>query len=170
MAHSEGLASDAARARRRPEKLLAGRPLAVGFIDGLHSYEQALRDFINLEACCGPGSVILFHDTLPLDEATQRRTRETEFYTGDVWKTVLCLKEYRPELDIFTIATFPTGLTVVTGLDPTSRVLTDRYREAVAQFRDTSFASIEGIQDITFSIMPNDWSVVSARLKARGLF
>ena len=162
--------SDEFFARRRPEKLLAGRPLAVGFIDGLHSYEQALRDFINLEACCGPGSVILFHDTLPLDEATQRRTRETEFYTGDVWKTVLCLKEYRPELDIFTIATFPTGLTVVTGLDPTSRVLTDRYREAVAQFRDTSFASIEGIQDITFNIMPNDWSVVSARLKARGLF
>src|SRR5450631_1084438 len=45
----------------------------------------------------------------------QTRARDTDFHTGDVWKTVLCLKHYRPDLDVFTIATPPTGLTVVTG-------------------------------------------------------
>ena len=157
--------SDEFFAQHRAEKFLAGRPLSVAFIDGLHLYEQALRDFINLESCCGPHSVILFHDTVPLDGPTQTRTCETGFYTGDVWKTVLCLKLYRPDLNIFTIATPPTGLTVVTGLDPTSRVLTDRYDEAVERFIDTSFSAVEGILETMLNVIPNDWSIVQSRLK-----
>lgn len=159
--------SDEFFAAGRLDKLLDGRPLSVGFIDGLHLFEQALRDFINLERCCGPRSAILFHDTLPLDEPTQRRTRETQFHTGDVWKTVLCLKRYRPDLDIFTIATFPTGLTVVTGLDPASRVFTDRYEEAVARFMDTSFSAVECTLETMLNVVPNDWSIIQSRLKER---
>jgi hypothetical protein len=159
--------SDEFFAAGRLDKLLDGRPLSVGFIDGLHLFEQALSDFINLERCCGPQSVILFHDTLPLDEPTQRRTRETQFHTGDVWKTILCLKHYRPDLDIFTIATFPAGLTVVTGLDPTSRVLTDQYQEAVARFIDTSFSAVKNTLEKLLNVVPNDWSLVESRLKER---
>jgi Glycosyl transferase family 2 len=161
--------SDEFFAQRRPERLLAGRPLSAGFIDGLHLYEQVLRDFIGLEACCGPRSVLLIHDTVPLDEPTQSRTRETQFHTGDVWKAVLCLKCYRPDLDIFTIATPPAGLTVVTGLDPTSLVLKDRYQEAVAQFGDTPFSAIESILETALNVVPNDWSIVESRLKDRGI-
>ncbi len=159
--------SDEFFARRRPEHLLGGRPLSVGFIDGLHLYEQALKDFIHLEACCGPRSVLLFHDTVPLDESTQSRIRETEFHTGDVWKVVLCLKHYRPELNIFTVATPPTGLTIVIGLDPASRILTDKYDDAVARFRDTSFSVIESRLETALNVVPNDWNIVQFRLKAR---
>ena len=159
--------SDQFFAQSRHERLLAGHPLSVALIDGLHLYEQALRDFIHIEACCGPRSVILFHDTVPLDHATQSQNRDTQFHTGDVWKIVLCLKHYRPELDIFTIATPPTGLTVVTGLDPTSRVLPDRYDEAVVRFVDMPFSSIEGTLEATLNVVPNDWSLVQTRLKQR---
>jgi hypothetical protein len=159
--------SDAFFARRGPDALLGGRHLGIGFVDGLHLYEQALRDFIHLEAYCGPRSVILFHDTVPLDEATQSRARDTQFHTGDVWKTVLCLKHYRPDLDIYTIATPWTGLTVVTGLDPESRVLADRYDEAVARFMETPFSAIGGGLEAALNIVPNQWSQVEARLKAR---
>jgi hypothetical protein len=161
--------SDEFFAQNRIERLLAGRPLSIGFIDGLHLFEQALRDFSYLESCCGPRSAILFHDTVPLDEPTQSRTRETQFHTGDVWKTILCLKHYRPDLDIFTIATPPTGLTVVTGLDPNSRVLADRYEEAVARFVDTSFSAVECILETMLDVVPNDWSIVESRLKKRGI-
>lgn len=161
--------SDAFFARGGPDALLAGRPLGVGFIDGLHLYEQALKDFINLERYCGPRSVILFHDTVPLDEPTQTRARDTTFHTGDVWKVVPCLKHYRPDLDVFTIATPWTGLTVVTGLDPASRVLADRYDEAVARFIDAPFADIRDRLDSALNIVSNDWNVVSARLRARGV-
>ncbi len=159
--------SDEFFARRRAERLLRSRPLSVAFIDGLHLYEQVLKDFICLEAWCGPRSVLLIHDTIPLDEPTQRRVQATQFHTGDVWKAVLCLKHYRPSLDIFTIATPPTGLTVVTGLDPTSRVLKDRYEEAVAQFRDTSFSAMESLLETALNVVPNDWSIVESRLKDR---
>ena len=159
--------SDQFFAAGRLDKLLAGRPLSVGFIDGLHLYEQALRDFIHLEQHCGPSSVILFHDTVPVDQSTQSRTCETAFYTGDVWKTILCLKHYRSDLDIFTIATSPTGLTVVTGLDPTSRVLTDGYEEAVARFISTSFSAVECTLETMLNVVPNDRSLVQSRLKER---
>jgi hypothetical protein len=159
--------SDAFFARRGPDALLAGRPLGVGFIDGLHLFEQALKDFINLEKYAGPRSVVLLHDTIPLDEPTQSRARDTQFHTGDVWKTILCLKHYRPDLDIFTIATPWTGLTVITGLDATNRRLAEGYEAAVAQFIDRPFSEIEHCLDTALNIVPNDWGVVEARLKAR---
>lgn len=161
--------SDAFFARGGPDALLAGRPVGVGFIDGLHLYEQALKDFINLERYCGPRSVILFHDTVPLDEETQTRACDTKFHTGDVWKVVPCLRHYRPDLDIFTIATPWTGLTVVTGLDPASRVLEENYDEAVARFIEMPFADIQDRLDSALNIVSNDWNVVEARLKARGV-
>lgn len=159
--------SDEFFARRRLEHVLGGRPLSVAFIDGLHLYEQVLREFIGLEAFCGPRSVVLLHDTVPLDEATQSRTRETGFHTGDVWRAVLCLKHYRNDLDIFTIATPPSGLTVITGLDPTSRLLSERYEEAVARFSETPYSSIKDNLNSFLSIIPNDWSIVETHLKER---
>jgi glycosyltransferase involved in cell wall biosynthesis len=122
--------------------LLGETPLSVGFIDGLHVFEQALRDFINIEAHCGPDSTILIHDTVPLDEPTQRREQATQFHTGDVWRTILCLKKYRPDLQVFTIATPPTGLTVVTHLDARSRVLKTHYDQYVTEFLSIPFSAI----------------------------
>ena len=159
--------SDEFFAQGRLETLLAERPLSVAFIDGLHLFEQALRDFMNLERYCGPRSVILFHDTMPLDEPTQRRTRETQFHTGDVWKTILCLKHYRPDLDIITIPTYPAGLTIVTGLDSASRVFSEKYEEAVARFVDTSFSAVEFTLETMLNVVPNDWNLVQSRLKER---
>jgi tetratricopeptide (TPR) repeat protein len=161
--------SDAFFSRHGPDRLLAGRALGIGFIDGLPLYEQALRDFINLERYCGPRSVILLHDTVPLDETTQSRARDTQFHTGDVWKTVLCPKYYRSDLEVFTIATPLTGLTVVAGLDPTSRVLSENYEEAVARFIDTPFSAIELDLDVALNIVSNEWKPVESRLKARGI-
>ncbi len=89
----------------RLKGLLNGQPLGLGFIDGLHLFEQALRDFMNLEAYCSPRSLLLFHDTLPLDELSQRREPSSGFHCGDVWKAVLCLRHYRPDLEVFTMAT-----------------------------------------------------------------
>jgi len=161
--------SDEFFARERLDDLLGGDPLGIGFIDGLHRFEQALRDFIGLERYCGPESLILLHDTVPLDEVTQRRVPETQFHTGDVWRTVMALKEFRPDLEVFTVATPPTGLTVVAGLDPSSRVLGDRYDEVVARWLDTPFSSIETRIDEALNLVANDWEVVEDRLRARGI-
>ena len=146
--------SDVFFAQQRLAPLLNGRPLVFAFIDGLHHFHQALKDFVNIERFCGPRSVVLFHDTIPFDERTQRTKRELKFYTGDVWKTVLCLKHYRPDLDVFTIPTPWSGLTMVTGLDPSSRVLSDNYDNAVAHFTDFPFADLMSGPANALNIIP----------------
>ncbi len=156
--------SDAFFAHARLPSILKGRRVGLAFIDGLHVFEQSLRDFINVEAVCDARSVVLMHDTAPLDEITQRPQRQRRFYTGDVWKTVLCLKAVRPDLRIVTISTPWTGLTMITGLDPESRVLPNRFEEAVARFADTPYSEIERDRDGALNMVPNDWSLIEATL------
>jgi methyltransferase family protein len=156
-----------AKGRLRP--LLQDRALRLTFVDGLHTFEQALRDFVNVEACSGPRSMVVFHDTVPLDEATQLRERRSRFWTGDVWKAVVCLRRYRPELEILTIAAPPTGLTIVTGLDPSSRVLPAALDESVERFVPESFARVEAHLESALSMVPNDRELVQARLAAFGI-
>jgi hypothetical protein len=159
--------SDEFFARRPVGTLCGGRPLSVGFIDGLHLFEQALRDFINIEAHSGPGTVILLHDTVPLDEPTQRRTAGTQFHTGDVWRTVLCLKKYRPDLDLFTIPAPPTGLTVVTGLDRSSQTLRRGYDAYVEEFLGVPYSAVQNDLYAHMNIVKADPAAIERRVDAR---
>jgi Methyltransferase domain len=112
--------------------LIHGLPVDVSFIDGLHHFDVVLRDFRNLEAVSAPGSVILIHDCLPPAPRVAARERETSLWAGDVWKAIVGLRQYRPDLKIALEDVAPTGLAVVTALQPTSRVLFDRYDEICA--------------------------------------
>lgn len=106
----------------------------LGFIDGLHLFEQVLKDFINLERYARKDSVILIHDCLPIAPIVAERNRCTGFWTGDVWRIIPCLKTFRPDLKIMTIPTKPSGLGVVTNLDTNSTVLSDNYEEIVRYY------------------------------------
>lgn len=106
----------------------------LGFIDGLHLFEQALKDFINLERYARKDSVILIHDCLPIAPIVAERERCTGFWTGDVWRIIPCLKAFRPDLKIMTIPTKPSGLGVVTNLDAASTVLSDNYADIVRYY------------------------------------
>ena len=52
---------------------LGGVPVDLAFIDGMHHFEYALRDFTNLERFCTRVSVILIHDCYPFDRETAER-------------------------------------------------------------------------------------------------
>jgi len=106
----------------------------LGFIDGLHLFEQVLKDFINLERYARKDSVILIHDCLPIVPIIAERERCTNFWTGDVWRIIPCLKAFRPDLKLMTIPTKPSGLGVVTNLDATSTVLSDNYDDIVSYY------------------------------------
>lgn len=127
--------SDEYFARPEPLAPTGGRPFDLAFIDGLHLFEFALRDFINTERHCAPSSVIVFDDVLPrtVDEAA--RVRHTQGWTGDVYPVIEVLARYRPDLTVIPVGTRPTGLLVVLGLDPQNTVLSDRYDEIMAEFR-----------------------------------
>lgn len=127
--------SDEYFARPDPLQPTGGEPFDLAFIDGLHVFEFALRDFINAERHSSNRGMIIFDDVLPrtVDEAA--RIRHTTAWTGDVYSMLGVIEKYRPELSVITVGTQPTGLLMITGLDPQSTVLTDHYAEILLEFR-----------------------------------
>ncbi len=126
---------------------------SLAFIDGLHLFEQALRDFIHLERFASHKSIILLHDCLPLDRVTSERIRTTHFYSGDVWKLPMCLKKHGQDLRIATIRTGPTGLCLVSHFNPGVRALRDPYDAYLAEYLSLSFDDYRKHPEQ----MPNTW-------------
>src|SRR3954462_6152772 len=118
--------------RADPLVTLGGRPVAFSFIDGMHLAEFALRDFVNVERHAHWTGVVVFDDILPHDVDMAARDRHTRAWTGDVYKLLAVFAEHRPDLICLRIGTEPTGLLMVIGLDPESRVVSDRL-EAITE-------------------------------------
>jgi predicted O-methyltransferase YrrM len=113
----------------------------LAFLDGMHLFEYLLRDIINTEKLCSRDSVIVLHDLVPLSHIAAERTWDksrTKMWTGDVWKVAVILREERPDLDFRVANCRPSGLGVITRLDPASTVLEEKYDELVARFMDMS--------------------------------
>jgi len=127
--------SDAYFAREDPLAPTGGEPFDLAFIDGLHLFEYALRDFINTERHARPGSLVVFDDILPRSVDEAARDRHTAAWTGDVYPILETLRRYRPDILTVCVDTQPTGLLLVMGLDPTSTVLTDHYDEIMRDLR-----------------------------------
>lgn len=114
------------------------------FLDGLHQFEFLLRDFINTEKNSRNDSLVCMHDLLPVvPRAANRRSERGPVATdtkrnvsptgggwaGDVWKLIPILRKYRPELKLYCFNAPPTGLIMVTNLDPENTILTEKYDE-----------------------------------------
>lgn len=116
------------------EKEWGKEPFDMAFIDGLHVFEQALMDFVNLERRSGPHSVIFLHDCLPVSIVGAERERRSMVWTGDVWKVIPCLKAVRPDLEIITVPVRPSGLAIIRNLDLNSKVLASQFDAIVEHF------------------------------------
>ena len=123
--------SDDYFARPDPLAPLGGAPPALAFIDGMHLAEYALRDFINVERNAHWTTVVVFDDILPRRAVEAARERRTRVWTGDVYKLAGILRRHRPDLLCLEVDVAPTGVMVVLGLDPDSRVLSERYDRIV---------------------------------------
>ena len=106
----------------------------LAFIDGMHHFEYALRDFINIEHYSALTSLVVVDDIFPNHPVQARRVRESVVWTGDVWKLLACLKMFRTDLILVSVNTSPTGSLLIAGLDPASRELSERYNSIVRQF------------------------------------
>ena len=125
------MTSDDFFATHNPATLLGGA-IDLAFIDGMHLSEYVLRDFINTEVHCAPGGIIVLHDVIPqnFEMAERRRNggarKDRELanaWTGDVWRVLPILQRERPLLQIDVLDCKPTGLAIISNLDPTSRKL-----------------------------------------------
>jgi len=159
-----GTTSDAYFAGRDVSGDLGGRPIDLAFIDGMHQFEFALRDFINVEKHCSPRSTVLIHDCYPLNRLTAERERQSTFWSGDIWRLILILRKYRPDLSVNVIAASPTGLGMVRRLDPRSKVLSERYEDIVREYLATDYSVLDAGKPGMLALYPNDWDKVQALL------
>jgi cephalosporin hydroxylase len=104
------------------------------FIDGMHLFEFALRDFINVERTSTSTSVVVFDDMLPRSSPEAARRRHTKAWTGDVFWMIAVLERYRSDLTVIPLDTTPTGMLLVAGLDPASTVLLDHESDILAAY------------------------------------
>jgi hypothetical protein len=92
----------------------------VAFVDGLHKYEQALKDVENCLKYLNDDGVIILHDCNPLNYAGAYRIEKSfqevveaaengdlpgwnGCWNGDTWKALVHLRITRDDLNIFTL-------------------------------------------------------------------
>jgi len=102
------------------EKILPQLPFLecqLAFIDGMHLFEYALRDFINLVKISSDKSLFIFHDILPFSYRMATRDYKTlnknEDCAGDVWKLAHILIEAGMKKSMKILTSAPTGLLAV---------------------------------------------------------
>ena len=78
-----------------------------------------------------PNGVIVIDDVLPNHPLQASRERQSRVWIGDVWRIVSLLQRMRPDLHLTVFDTDPTGLLVVSNLDPNNRQLWDAYNPTV---------------------------------------
>lgn len=93
-------------------RLLRLNGLDLTFVDGLHTYDQTLKDVENCLVYLNPDGVIAMHDCNPATaaQAVPAASREqaakvtipdqTKEWSGDVWKTIAHLRSTRKDLKI----------------------------------------------------------------------
>ncbi|NVK53914.1 MAG: class I SAM-dependent methyltransferase [Flavobacteriaceae bacterium] len=102
----------------------------VVFVDGLHNYDQSLRDVLNSLKFLNQNGFIVLHDCNPKGAAQAYPIKEsyaevvaqlqnggiegwTGEWNGDVWKTIVHLRTFNPDLKVITIDS-DQGLGVIT--------------------------------------------------------
>lgn len=144
--------SDAFFARRPYD----GQGIDFAFIDGMHLYEYALRDFVGVENLAHPGTVVVFDDVLPRNQDEAARLQCPGDWTGDVWRLEPILRMWRPDLRIMLVDTQPTGVMVVYRLDPASAVLADGYDDIVAAHPLTDIPVPDDVLHRTGALTPGE--------------
>lgn len=72
------------------------------FIDGLHTYDQVLKDVKNSLKFLDNNGIIILHDCLPISINHQRVPRTRYTWNGDVWKAIVELRTHK-NLEVFTV-------------------------------------------------------------------
>lgn len=104
-------------------------PMDLVYIDGMHLYEFALRDFLNVARYANPNTVVVFDDTHPYSQSIATREQPPGDWTGDVWKTMEVIKAVPGLFSWAEVDVSPTGAFVVYGITWDSvEVFTDSVR------------------------------------------
>ena len=137
--------------------------LDVVFIDGLHTYEQSLKDVQNVLKYLNPRGVVVMHDCNPVDEYSampgysldEVRSHNLDNWVGewcgDVWKTIANLRSTRSDLNIF-VLDCDFGLGIITQGEPKNNLdFSD------SKLKKLMYSDLEQDREYILNIMPSDY-------------
>ena len=70
----------------------------IVFVDGLHLYEQVIRDTVNSWNCLEDIGYIVIHDCLGTNDMIRSREQTINLWTGDVWKAIIWFQRTFPDI------------------------------------------------------------------------
>lgn len=140
---------------------LSRRKPKVVFVDGLHTYEQSLRDVLNSLLFLEGGGVIVVHDCNPLKEAAglpaksiheaiQKTAACATVWNGDVWKTVVHLRS-RSDLEVL-VLDCDHGLCLIRKGTPKNPIYLTQ-----AEIERLSYADLERSRKELLNLQPPDY-------------
>ena len=96
------------------------------YIDGLHTYEQAINDIKNSIKALNNNGVIILHDCLPKKIWNQLVPRMYGHWNGDVWKAIVEARTWK-DFETFTLIA-DHGLAIIQN-KPNSNILLDEIKK-----------------------------------------
>ena len=160
------MTSDEFFSRGHAAEVFSCQKVDLGFIDGLHIFDQVLQDFFHLERFMNRGGMIVLHDVLPINAEVANRERKTRFWTGDVFKALLLLREMRPDLNICLLPTYPSGLALITNLKPEYNYTESDYAAVMERFHGMDFNSAMTEMALNVFFLSNNYDTVTEYLFA----
>ncbi len=155
--------------RQRCENIFQ-KGIDLSYIDGMHLAEYVVRDFMNVERWSAPRGVAMIDDCYPEQLEMAERERRFTAWCGDVYKFLLILQEYRPDLRVYVFEAFAgpyrKGIAYITGLDPKSTVLYDHYDQIEADIFGDKY-HVRSIAELEERIAPTSISKLEEVLSAR---
>ena len=115
----------------------------LGFIDGMHLFEYALKDFINLNKISSLDPVFLFHDPMPWSYEMVTRNFESlpqnADWVGDIWKLITIFIELGMKDQVSVLTAAPSGLLAVVNPDQEAIFqLEKNFDDIVHRWKDIS--------------------------------
>ncbi|NJR13384.1 MAG: class I SAM-dependent methyltransferase [Phyllobacteriaceae bacterium] len=110
----------------------------MAFIDGMHLSEFVLRDFMNIEPLMNSTGIIIIDDVFPSHPIQASRERQSNVWTGDVWRFCQLLERSRPDLTLTYLNTSPSGMLVIGDLNPDSQLLRSTYNSLARTLNNES--------------------------------
>lgn len=84
---------------------LGGQRIDVCLIDGLHVFEQVIRDVLNCAQWMRPDGVILLDDCNPTSAERGQPVPTGGAWNGDVWKAMAVIRRTQPQWHCMTVDT-----------------------------------------------------------------
>jgi len=158
------LTSDDFFMKQSVEQVFGVASISMAFIDGLHTFDQALKDFINIELHSTADTVVLLHDIFPVVPLSAQRERITKFWVGDTWKIMWILNKYRQDLKIVTIPTSPSGLGVITNLNKSNTTLQKDFGILIQEAMALDFSTFTDEMNEFLHVVENNFDAMAQLL------